>query len=214
MREFDTPMGLQAQPEVTSSYGSVTRQMRAELNQQEGCVVWFTGLSGAGKSTLANQLEIALYRKGFRTFTMDGDNMRQGLCNGLGFSAADRAENIRRIAETARMFVDAGVITLVACISPTREDRVRAKRIIGPESFLEVWLDCPLEVCEKRDVKGLYRKARTGELKQFTGISAPYEPPLEPELVLQTGQVDVDTCVASVIAKMRPQRTVLQSPLS
>lgn len=165
-----------------------------------GRVVWLTGLSGAGKSTIANALERALNRQGKRTYILDGDNIRQGLNRDLGFSDADRAENIRRVAQVARLFVDAGVIVVVAFISPFRAERQAARELFAPGDFLEVFVDVPLAIAEERDPKGLYRKARTGELRQFTGIDSPYEPPLAAELVLPTVQLTPQECVQRICA--------------
>lgn len=166
---------------------------------QKGCVLWFTGLSGAGKSTVARCVERALFRRGYHPFVLDGDNVRHGLCSDLGFGAEDRKENIRRIAHVAELFVEAGVITLTAFISPYREDREQARQIIGEDRFFEVFVDAPVEACEERDPKGLYKKARAGEIDNFTGISAPYEPPEDPALHLPTGEVDLDGCVERTV---------------
>jgi adenylylsulfate kinase len=161
--------------------------------------VWFTGLSGSGKSTLARAVELALFERGVLVYLLDGDNIRHGLCADLGFSARDRRENIRRIAEVARLLNDAGVVALTAFISPYREDRDAARARLAPGTFLEIHVDCPLQVCEQRDVKGLYRRARAGEIPEFTGVSAPYEPPQRPELRVHTAEQSLDTCVAQVI---------------
>ncbi len=180
----------------------VTPALRARRNGHPGRVVWLTGLSGAGKSTLAHAVELALHQRGYHTVVLDGDDLRKGLCQDLGFSASDRSENVRRIAEAAKLFVNAGLVVLVACISPMRQGRERAKAIIGAENFLEVWLDCPLEVCETRDAKGLYRRARTGELREFTGISSAYEPPQSADLVLHTAEMSIADSVAQVTAQL------------
>ena len=178
---------------------TVARSDRAVLNGHRSVLLWFTGLSGAGKSTLAHAVEKALHDRGCRTFVLDGDNVRHGLCGDLGFSEADRVENIRRVAEMARLFLEAGVITLTAFISPFRSDRQRARALVPDGEFIEIFCDCPLEVCERRDVKGLYRRARAGEIKEFTGISSPYEPPETPELTVATGHLTLEDCVAQVI---------------
>ncbi len=178
-------------------HATVTRQRRAELNHHKSVLLWFTGLSGSGKSTLAHAVEEQLYQMGYHTFVLDGDNVRQGLCGDLGFSNDDRVENIRRISEVSKLFVEAGVIVLTAFISPFRADRQKARSLVG-EDFVEIYCDCPLEVCEERDVKGLYRRARAGEIKQFTGISSPYEEPEAPELAADTTQ-SLDKCVEQVL---------------
>ncbi|MEW8625862.1 MAG: adenylyl-sulfate kinase [Candidatus Thiodiazotropha sp.] len=181
---------------------TVTRERREQMNKHRAKLLWFTGLSGSGKSTLAHALEEELYQRGCRTYVFDGDNVRHGLCGDLGFSDTDRTENIRRIAEMAKLFVDAGVISLTAFISPFREDRDRARGLFPHGDFIEVYVDCPLEVCESRDVKGLYKKARAGEIKDFTGISSPYEPPSKPEITIQTAERDVADCVNEIIGSL------------
>ncbi len=178
---------------------TVTRADRERMNGQRAMLLWFTGLSGAGKSSIAQALEEALHQGGRRTFVLDGDNVRHGLCADLGFSPEDRRENLRRIADLARLFLEAGVITLSAFISPMVADRALVKSIVGPENFLEVFVACPLEVCEERDVKGLYRRARAGEIAEFTGISAPYEAPQAPDLRLDTSTLSLEECVARVL---------------
>ncbi len=185
--------------EVVCNSATVTRECRERLNGHKSVVVWFTGLSGSGKSTLAHAVEEVLHRQGCRTFVLDGDNVRRGLCADLGFSPEDRRENLRRIAEMARLFLEAGVITLAAFISPMCADRERVKKIVGAENFLEVYVRCPVEVCEARDVKGMYRRARTGQIRDFTGISAPYEPPEAPALVVDTDRNDLAECVEQVL---------------
>jgi adenylylsulfate kinase len=178
---------------------TVTRERRQQLNKHKSVILWFTGLSGAGKSTVAHALEERLYQLGCRTFVLDGDNIRHGLCGDLGFSIEDRSENIRRIAEVAKLMMEAGVITLTAFISPFRSEREKARKIFPHGEFLEIYCECPLEVCEQRDVKGLYKKARKGEIKEFTGISSPYEAPLNPELIVHTANKPLEECVDSVI---------------
>ncbi len=180
-------------------HATVTRDRRAELSKHKSVVLWFTGLSGAGKSTLAHAVEEQLYQKGYHTFVLDGDNVRHGLCGDLGFSDADRMENIRRVGEVAKLFIEAGVIVLTAFISPFRADRDKARQLIQGD-FVEIYCDCSLEVCEERDVKGLYRKARAGEIKHFTGISSPYEIPENPELSINTGGKTIEECAAEVLA--------------
>ena len=164
---------------------TVTRQRREQKNGHKGGLFWFTGLSGSGKSTLAHAVEERLFQQGFNTYVLDGDNVRHGLCADLGFSDEDRKENIRRISHMSKLFVDAGIIVLTAFISPFRIDRNNARKIVAPD-FHEIYCNCPLEVCEMRDVKGLYKRARAGEIKHFTGIDSPYEEPLSPELSTNT----------------------------
>ena len=177
---------------------TVTRERREALNKHRGAILWFTGLSGAGKSTLAHAVEEHLHQIGCRTFVLDGDNVRHGLCGDLGFSAADRVENIRRVGELAKLFMEAGIIVLTAFISPFREDRDKVRAMVNAGEFLEIYCQCPIEVCEQRDVKGLYKKARAGEISQFTGISSPYETPECPELIVNTSQGDLKDCVQQV----------------
>lgn len=177
---------------------TITRENREVLLGQKGVVLWFTGLSGSGKSTLANALEKKLNELGKLTYSLDGDNIRHGLNSDLGFSLQDRKENIRRIGEVAKLFVDAGVIVLATFISPLRQDRASARELLG-EDFIEVYVDCPLEVCEVRDPKELYKKARAGDIKEFTGISSPYEQPLNPEIIVSTHINSLDECVTQVI---------------
>ncbi|MBT0722581.1 adenylyl-sulfate kinase [Rosenbergiella collisarenosi] len=168
---------------------AVTAEMRETLHRHRGAVVWFTGLSGSGKSTLSGAVELALHQLGISSFLLDGDNVRQGLCRDLGFSDEDRKENIRRISEVANLMVDAGLIVLTAFISPHRSERQVARELIGEERFIEIFVDTPVEICEQRDPKGLYRKARAGEIKDFTGIGSGYEPPLTPELKVDGQQL-------------------------
>ncbi len=184
---------------VVWHHATVTRSRREALNGHRSVIIWFTGLSGAGKSTLAHALEEQLHQRGCRTYVFDGDNVRHGLCGDLGFSVTDRRENIRRIGEMAKLFLDAGGIALTAFISPMREDRERVRALVAEGDFIEVYCHCSLEVCEQRDVKGLYRRARSGEIKEFTGISSPYEPPQHAELVLDTGAITLEESVAQVI---------------
>ena len=169
----------------------VTREERAAQKKQKPCIVWLTGLSGSGKSTLANALEGEIYASGHHSYLLDGDNIRMGLNKGLGFSDADRVENIRRIGEVSKLFVDAGLIAITAFISPFRADRDMVRNLVGPGEFFEVYVKAPLEVCEQRDPKGMYKKARAGQIKQFTGIDSPYEEPLKPELVVDTSTHDL-----------------------
>lgn len=171
-----------------------------ERNGHRPLVLWFTGLSGSGKSTLAHAVEEALFAKGCYTYILDGDNIRHGLNSDLGFSEADRRENIRRIGEVAKLFVDAGVIVMAAFISPFYEDRERVRSLFDPSEFVEIYVQCDLATCENRDPKGLYRKARSGELKQFTGIDSPYEVPEKPEIILNTACCSIDDSVQAVLA--------------
>jgi len=171
-------------------------------NRPAGGVVWLTGLSGSGKSTVSAELERRLLDLGRPVWVLDGDKVREGLCSDLGFSPEHRKENIRRVAEVARLFADAGLICIVAFISPYRADRERARSLLPAGRFVEVYLSTPLEVCERRDTKGLYAKARAGLVKEFTGITAPYEVPLEPELELRTDKLTLDECVSTLVAKL------------
>lgn len=166
---------------------NITKEDRERLNGHKGVCLWFTGLSGSGKSTLALTVQEMLFKRGVHTYVLDGDNIRHGLNKDLGFSAEDRAENIRRIGEVAKLFVDAGLVVMTAFISPYRKDRDRAREIMKPGEFIEIYVECDLETCEQRDPKGLYKKARAGEIPNFTGISDPYEPPERPEIVVNTG---------------------------
>jgi adenylylsulfate kinase len=194
---------------ITWHQGHVTREQRAELLGHGSALVWLTGLSGSGKSTIARYVEHALTERGVHAYVLDGDNIRFGLNRDLGFSPADRTENIRRIGEVAKLMVDAGMIVLTAFISPYREDRDSVRTLqAAPEDFIEVLVDAPLEVCESRDVKGLYKRARAGEIPEFTGISAPYEAPLDPELVLETDEQTVEESSAAVIDFLRQRGLV------
>ena len=181
---------------------TVTREKREKLNGHKSFVVWFTGLSGSGKSTLAHALEDALYQKGCRTFVLDGDNVRHGLSSNLTFSEEDRKENIRRIGEAAKLMVDAGVIALTAFISPFRADREMVRSMFAQGEFIEVYVRASLETCEARDVKGLYAKARAGEIKNYTGIDSPYEEPLKPEVVIETEEKKIYESIKTLIRKL------------
>ncbi len=178
---------------------TVTRARREQMNRHKSAIIWFTGLSGAGKSTIAHALEEHLHQQGCRTYVLDGDNVRHGLCGDLGFSIDDRHENIRRIGEVARLFAEAGTIALTAFISPLKADRDQARRIAGAD-FIEIYCRCPIDVCESRDVKGIYKRARAGEITDFTGISSPYEEPDSPELVIDTVSMSIEQSVAAVLA--------------
>ncbi len=189
--------------------GRVTRTLREASNGHRAIVVWVTGLSGCGKSTIVHAVEEVLFRDRRRVYTLDGDRIRSGLCSDLGFSLSDRTENIRRIGEVAKLFIDAGMIVLAAFISPQRKDRQWVRNLVGEEHFLEVFCRCPLDICERRDVKGLYRMARAGEIKNFTGISAPYEEPDCPDIMLDSENDSVDVNVSKVI-KLLNDRGALQ----
>ncbi|HWD94552.1 MAG TPA: adenylyl-sulfate kinase [Verrucomicrobiae bacterium] len=188
---------------ISWTRGKVTADQRARQNQHSGCVVWLTGLSAAGKSTIASELERELFSQGQHAFVLDGDNMRHGLCSDLGFSPEDRKENIRRIGEVAKLFAEAGFVCITAFISPYRSDRDLARSIAAEGKFVEVYLNVPVEICEQRDPKGLYAKARSGQIQNFTGISAPYEPPLKPELELRTDKMSLPECVAAISDRLK-----------
>jgi len=192
---------------VVWHHATVTRARREAQNGHRGAIIWFTGLSGSGKSTLAHAVEETLYQQGCRTFVLDGDNVRHGLCGELGFSTQDRQENIRRVGEVAKLFMEAGVIVLTAFISPYLDDRERVRGMVERGDFIEIFCDSSIEVCETRDVKGLYKKARTGEIPEFTGISSPYEIPENPELSVNTGTDSLDACVQQVIEEITNRGT-------
>ncbi len=175
---------------VTWFNGYLTREDREKLHGHKGVVIWFTGLSASGKSTIARYLEKQLYNLGCSTYVFDGDNVRHGLCGDLGFSSEDREENIRRIGEMVNLYVDAGIIGIAAFISPYRKDRESIRELVGKDRFMEIYIECPVDVCVVRDQKGIYEKARAGVIKEFTGISAPYEPPENPALVIHSDQED------------------------
>jgi adenylylsulfate kinase len=185
--------------DVVWHHATITREHRETLNNHKSVIIWFTGLSGAGKSTLAHAVEERLHHLQCRTFVLDGDNVRHGLCGDLGFSEEDRKENIRRIGNVAKLFLEAGIIVLTAFISPFRSDRRLVRNMVHHGEFLEIFCNASIDVCEQRDVKGLYQKARKGEIKNFTGISSPYESPTNPELVLDTGTLPLSECVDQVI---------------
>jgi len=182
---------------------NVSKEDRTKIKGHRPCLIWLTGLSGSGKSTIANGVEEILNKMMIHTYLLDGDNVRHGLNSDLGFSAKDRKENIRRIAEVAKLFVDAGLITIVSFISPFKEDREYARSILNKEEFVEVFIDAPLSVCEERDPKGFYKKARRGEIKEFTGISSPYEAPTNPEIHLRTDKMSVDKSVEKIVNHLK-----------
>ena len=177
----------------------IDRNTKEEFLNQKAKVLWFTGLSGSGKSTVAIEVEKKLFAKSFLTQILDGDNIRDGINNNLGFSDEDRTENIRRIAEVSKLFINCGVITLNSFVSPTNDIRSLAKEIIGKDNFIEIFIDTPLEICEQRDVKGLYKKARAGEIKDFTGIDAPFEAPVNPSLIIKTENKTIEDSANEVI---------------
>ena len=178
---------------------TVDRRMLEKMRGHRGMVIWFTGLSGSGKSTLANALNESLHSKGLSTFVLDGDNIRHGLCKDLGFSDTDREENIRRIGEVANLFLNAGIIAITAFVSPFKNDREKVRNIVGSDDFIEIYCAANLDVCEARDTKGLYKKARSGEIKEFTGISSPYEIPSNPNIVVETGSLNLNDSVQQII---------------
>lgn len=182
----------------------VSRKQKEEYLNQNAKLIWFTGLSGSGKSTIAQGLEQALFKRGFFIQVLDGDNVRTGICNNLGFSMADREENIRRISECAKLFVQTGVITICSFVSPTRSIRAIAENIVGPDDHIGVYINTPLAICEQRDVKGLYKKARAGEIKDFTGIDAPFEEPLNPNLIIETANQTIEESVQQVLDYILP----------
>lgn len=188
-------------------HATVTRSRREQRNRHRGAILWFTGLSGAGKSTLAHAVEEELFQIGCQSFVLDGDNVRHGLCSDLGFSVPDRHENIRRVGELAKLFCESGLIVLTAFISPLREDRARV-RTLAAADFKEIFCNCPVEICEERDVKGLYKKAREGKIQEFTGVSSPYEPPMEPDLTIDTHLVSIEQGVGSVLALLRQEGVI------
>ncbi|MEJ7737226.1 MAG: adenylyl-sulfate kinase [Chitinophagaceae bacterium] len=189
----------------------VTYEQRKKLMMQEPALIWLTGLSGSGKTTLALRLEYYFFSKGFKVFILDGDNVRSGLCSELGFSENDRKENLRRVGEVSRLMLDAGLIVICAFISPYGEDRMAIKTIVGKQRFIEVFVNCTVEVCEKRDVKGLYAKARKGIIPNFTGISAPYNPPILPDVEVRTCEETVEESVNKIIEFVEPVISVSQN---
>ena len=205
MTEDHTPL---YRSNIVWHHSIISRSEKEALNRHAGVVLWFTGLSGSGKSTLAHAVEARLFDMACRTMVLDGDNIRHGLCGDLGFSVVDRSENIRRISEVAKLIAQTGMIILTAFISPFRSDRARARHLVGNPDFVEIYCRCRLDVCESRDVKGLYRKARNGEILEFTGISSPYEEPIEPELVLDTDLQEIETSVSQILAYLRKRQVI------
>lgn len=188
----------------------IKREDRCRQSGHKSTILWFTGLSGAGKSSLAHYLEKFLFDLGGRTYVLDGDNVRHGLCSDLGFTAQDREENVRRVGEVCKLFVDAGVLVLAAFISPYRVDRDNIRRLMEPNEFIEIYCHADIEVCEQRDVKGLYAKAKVGQIDDFTGVSAPYEPPIEPELTLETGVDSLHDCANEVLSYLKSKSIIGQ----
>ena len=196
---------------LTWHHATVTRKRRESQNGHKSFILWFTGLSGSGKSTLAHALEEQLHQLGCRTFVFDGDNVRHGLNRDLGFSAGDRQENIRRIGEMCKLFTEAGIIALTAFISPFREDRNMVRRLAGEGNFIEIFCNCSIDTCETRDVKGLYAKARRGEIAEFTGISSPYEPPESSELTIGTDKHSVEECVETIMLYLKERGIICRT---
>ena len=192
-------MAEQKATNVKWHHGKITKEERAKLLNQKGATIWLTGLSGSGKSTIAVELEHALIEKKHQAFILDGDNIRHGLNKNLGFSPEDRTENIRRIGEVAKLFTEANIITVAAFVSPYREDRDNVRKLLGDGEFIEIYVKCSLEICEERDTKGLYKKARAGEVKDFTGISAPYEEPLNPELTIDSSKLSIEESTRTIL---------------
>jgi len=188
--------------------GYVSRKDRERLHGHKGAVIWFTGLSASGKSTIAHILEKKLHKKDCSTYLLDGDNVRHGLCADLAFGPEDRAENIRRIGEMVKLFVDAGIIVLTAFISPYREDRQRVRQLLSDGQFIEIYVNCPLEICAGRDQKGIYQKAKDGIIKEFTGISSPYEPPKNPELVVQSDKEGPRAAAAQILKLIKEHKII------
>ena len=190
---------------ITRHTHAISKLDRLKNNGHQAKVIWFVGLSGSGKSTLAGNVESVLHKKGYKTYILDGDNLRLGLNSDLGFSKRDRSENIRRVAEVARLFNEAGIIVLSAFISPLESDRNQARKIIGIDNFIEVFVHCPLKICEKRDVKGLYAKARKGLLPNFTGIDSPFEPPKQPDIIIKTKAESMKISVTNILELIEPK---------
>lgn len=198
-----------ASNQIIWHHATVTRERREQINGHKSCILWFTGLSGAGKSTLAHAVEEKLHQRGCCTFVLDGDNVRHGLSSDLGFSEDNRRENIRRIGEVAKLLMEAGVIAMTAFISPFRSDRETVRSLVPHGDFLEIHCQASLEICESRDTKGFYKRARAGEIKNYTGINSPYEAPIKPELVVETGATTLDICVEQVLQLLQ-ERNILE----
>ena len=188
---------------TTPHEGKVKNNQRWELNRHKSALVWITGLSGSGKSTISHELEYRFFQDNIRTYVLDGDNVRQGLCKDLGFSATDRRENLRRVGEVARLFLDAGILTIASFASPYRMDRLMVRQMFEPGDFIEVFLKCDISVCEGRDPKGLYKKARKGEISNFTGISDPYEPPDKAEIIVETDRLSIEESLDRILGYLR-----------
>lgn len=201
-------MAEQRATNIKWHHGKITKENRIELMHQKGVTIWLTGLSGAGKSTIAVELEHALLENKHLAYILDGDNVRHGLNKNLGFSPEDRSENIRRIGEVAKLFTDANIITITAFISPYRQDRDNVRKLLKDGEFVEVYIKCPIDVCEQRDTKGLYKKAREGVVKEFTGISAPYEEPLHPELMIDTSQMSIEESTKAILGYLEEKNYV------
>lgn len=193
---------------ITWFDGYVTKEDRERLHGHKGAVIWFTGLSSSGKSTIAHHLEKLLYEMNCSTYVFDGDNVRHGLSADLGFSPEDRGENIRRIGEMVKLFVDAGIVAITAFISPYRKDRERIRDLVGKDRFFEIHVDCPISVCAERDQKGIYEKAKAGIIKEFTGVSASYEPPEHPDMVIQSDKMDATSAARKVLDLMKNQKII------
>lgn len=191
---------------ITWHHPAVTKEHRHVLNGHKSCVLWFTGLSGSGKSTLANAVDYKLFQHGVKSYVLDGDNIRHGLNRDLGFRVEDRKENIRRIGEVAKLFVDSGQMVSTAFISPFREDREIVRNMLEPEEFIEIYLKCPIQICESRDPKGLYKKARNGKIANFTGISSPYEIPVDPEITIDTEKLSIEQSVEKIFSYFKEKK--------
>ena len=192
--------------------GRISREQRSAIKVQNPCLLWFTGLSGSGKSTIANAVDEFLHKEGYHTYVLDGDNIRHRLNRDLGFSDADRVENIRRIGEVSHLFVDAGLIVLSASISPFTADRDMVRKMVGENEFIEIYVNTPMETCERRDPKGLYRKVRAGKINSFTGINSSYEPPSQPNIKINTKEMSVLQCVRNVVAYLEENGMIHKSP--